>query len=603
MTATKLDPWSDQEAAKLGDAWAQETDNGAVCWGDDASAMNSGSRPEGRRTTRRVRNGKRDKGPKNDPFRFEGEGVSFKAKLIGSETVDNARGDRMCQETMQRLKAAVRASGEHKQRVVLAVSLQGIKIRDDKSGELVFHHPVHKISFISQDTSDARAFGYVCVSDEGCHQFVAIKTEKTASQLVIALRDLFQVVLEMKQHEMRLAREEQQQQQQTGRSSASQMHTSKSADFSQRGEAQEVLYEAVSGAREGPSPPPPEVQPQSPQGSGTPTVDDLLDLQSELDSLQQGIQQMETTIAAAATLASPVSSDPFDTSFVTDPSQASRAFFSQPATPVGPAPPLLPPPPPARPASSCASVTRVAPPPFPEQRAPERRPPRSLAFAPPAPPPHQQPTSTVSLPPTPLPDLFAELDPLGGGRPQRSRADFFRDVKSPPRRVLRDLYRDGNQVSGSGLADVASLVSCGGWETFEEETTTTTAPPSFPPPPLPSSSSSGALASPPVAIPPPPADEGFCSGSNASSVSPSLPLGATPLLLQGSGSGDIFSRSKDPFADEFFAAPAAVGGTLQESPAMAVFGSAPAPLLPNGATMMPGGSPWLLSPQEASFSR
>ncbi|CAN8010083.1 unnamed protein product, partial [Ixodes pacificus] len=507
MTATKLDPWSDQEAAKLGDTWAQETDNGAVCWGDDASAMNSAPRPEGRRTTRRVRNGKRDKGPKNDPFRFEGEGVSFKAKLIGSETVDNARGDRMCQDAMQRLKAAVRASGEHKQRVVLAVSLQGIKIRDDKSGELVFHHPVHKISFISQDTSDARAFGYVCVSDEGCHQFVAIKTEKTASQLVIALRDLFQVVLEMKQHEMRLAREEQQQQQQTCRSSASQMHTSKSTDFSLRGEAQEVLYE--------------------------------------------GIQQMETTIAAAATLASPVCPDPFDTSFVTDPGQASRAFFSQPATPVGPAPPLLPPPPPARPASSCASVARVAPPPFAEQRAPERRPPRSLAFAPPVPPPHR-PTSTVSLPPTPLPDLFAELDPLGGGRPQQSRADFFRDVKSPPRRVLRDLYRDGS----SGSADVASLASCGGWETFEEETAP---PPSFPPPPLPDSSSSGALASPPVAIPPPTADEGFCSGSNASSVSPSLPLGATPLLLPGGGSGDIFSRSKDPFADEFFAAPAAAG--------------------------------------------
>ncbi|CAN8027785.1 unnamed protein product [Ixodes persulcatus] len=591
MTATKLDPWSDQEAAKLGDTWAQETDNGAVCWGDDASAMNSAPRPEGRRTTRRVRNGKRDKGPKNDPFRFEGEGVSFKAKLIGSETVDNARGDRMCQDAMQRLKAAVRASGEHKQRVVLAVSLQGIKIRDDKSGELVFHHPVHKISFISQDTSDARAFGYVCVSDEGCHQFVAIKTEKTASQLVIALRDLFQVVLEMKQHEMRLAREEQQQQQQTCRSSASQMHTSKSTDFSLRGEAQEVLYEAVSGAREGLSPPP-EAQPQSPEGSGTPTVDDLLDLQSELDSLQQGIQQMETTIAAAATLASPVCPDPFDTSFVTDPGQASRAFFSQPATPVGPAPPLLPPPPPARPASSCASVARVAPPPFAEQRAPERRPPRSLAFAPPAPPPHR-PTSTVSLPPTPLPDLFAELDPLGGGRPQQSRADFFRDVKSPPRRVLRDLYRDGS----SGSADVASLASCGGWETFEEETAP---PPSFPPPPLPDSSSSGALASPPVAIPPPTADEGFCSGSNASSVSPSLPLGATPLLLPGGGSGDIFSRSKDPFADEFFAAPAAAG--FQESPALGGFGSAPAPLLANGA-MTPGGSPWLLPPREASFSR
>lgn len=558
--ATTSDPWSDHEGTRLGETWSQDAGSEPVCLEDDGPAMNS--RSDGRRAVRRVRNGKRDKALKNDPFRFEGEGVSFKAKLIGSEPVDSARGDRMCQDAMQRLKAAVRASGEHKQRVQLAVSLQGIKVRDDKSGELVFHHPVHKISFISQDTGDARAFGYVCISPEGTHQFIAIKTEKTASQLVIALRDLFQVVLEMKQHEMRLAREEQQHS-----CRSNQLHGSKSADFSTRGEAQEVLSEEECGSL-----------PEGPEATTTPTVDDLLDLQSELDSLQQGIQQMETTIAAAVTLAAPPAMpDPFDTSFVTDPRPISRAFLSQPVTPVGPAPPLLPPPPPARPASSCS---QARPPPLPVERTAEARPhPRSLALLP-------EPPRTVSLPPTPLPDLFAELDPLGGGRPQRNRADFFRDVKSPPRRVLRDLCRDGSQVSEGPLLEAASsLVSCA-WETFEEEGLP---PPAFPPPPPPP-----ALASPPICIPVG-ADEGFCSGSNASSVSPSLPLG-TPLPA----SGDIFSRSRDPFADEFFASPAgglgSSGGGAQDSILAAQAATSP------GVTGLTDNTPWLVPLQEQSIS-
>ena len=60
--------------------------------------------------------------------------MNFKAKLIGIESVPEARGDKMCQEALQNLKAAVKAAGEHKQRIVINVSLEGLKILDDKSG-------------------------------------------------------------------------------------------------------------------------------------------------------------------------------------------------------------------------------------------------------------------------------------------------------------------------------------------------------------------------------------------------------------------------------------------------------------------------------------
>ena len=37
-------------------------------------------------------------------------------------------------DALQELKTAIRASGEHKQRVVIHVAVDGLKIRDEKSG-------------------------------------------------------------------------------------------------------------------------------------------------------------------------------------------------------------------------------------------------------------------------------------------------------------------------------------------------------------------------------------------------------------------------------------------------------------------------------------
>ncbi|OQR72660.1 hypothetical protein BIW11_10241 [Tropilaelaps mercedesae] len=255
---------------------------------------------------------KKDKGLKNDPFRFEGDGISFKGKLIGSEAVSNARGDRMCADAMARLKSVVKASGEHKQRVSLTVSLEGIKVFDEKTHELMCHHPVHRISFISQDQTDPRAFGYVSGTPQGGHSFIAIKTEKAASQIVIALRDLFQVVLEMKQHEMK--RRSGSTSHQTYNTSG---YNSNSNDTNrclsspstnhenahEGGRIEELLDSAGTLSSDAAN----SVDAKSRSSSesskvGLPeitVVDNLLDLQTELDCLQQGIEQMEGEITTA----------------------------------------------------------------------------------------------------------------------------------------------------------------------------------------------------------------------------------------------------------------------------------------------------------------
>ena len=63
-----------------------------------------------------------------------------------------------------------------------------------------------KISFIARDPTDRRAFGYVLGLGGGKHKFFGIKTAKIAEHVVLALRDLFQVVYDMKKKEIEEAK-------------------------------------------------------------------------------------------------------------------------------------------------------------------------------------------------------------------------------------------------------------------------------------------------------------------------------------------------------------------------------------------------------------
>jgi disabled family protein 2 len=70
----------------------------------------------------------------NDPLRFAGEGVQFRAKLIGVLEVNAPRGDRLCQEALGELKMAIKAAGEHKQRILICIALDGLRLRDERTG-------------------------------------------------------------------------------------------------------------------------------------------------------------------------------------------------------------------------------------------------------------------------------------------------------------------------------------------------------------------------------------------------------------------------------------------------------------------------------------
>jgi hypothetical protein len=60
----------------------------------------------------------------------------------------------MCQEALQDLKIAIRAAGEHKQRITIHVTIEGLRLRDEKTGV--------RFSFIKKKNANSSFIFFVC---------------------------------------------------------------------------------------------------------------------------------------------------------------------------------------------------------------------------------------------------------------------------------------------------------------------------------------------------------------------------------------------------------------------------------------------------------
>ncbi|KOC64649.1 Protein disabled, partial [Habropoda laboriosa] len=383
---------------------------------------------------------------KYEPTQFLGEGVSFKAKLIGILEVPEARGDRMCQTALTDLKIAIRAAGEHKPRISIQVSIDGLRLRDEKTGDTLFHHPVYKISFIAKDMNDSRAFGYIFGSPDTGHRFFGIKTDKAASQVIIAMRELFQIVYDQKQKEIEITK----------------LHLEQNAV--------NVFQFPTSGIFVEPTP-----DTKGAAGSETSlrqvrnaianldkssdkrnevhsgVIADLLDLQFELNSLQQGIRHMDkiTPDNPAPSAEDLFETDPFGDSFANmkledtvrpilppPPSSSKRGHLERQQTVPGPQSSIT-----SSPASTLTSKT----PPVQSNIQWFDKEAENL---------FSDSELNNSAKNTPVKkevdeaqaknsqiDVFTELDPLGTGliKPYVDKKDFFQHLKNPPKKVLKDL--------------------------------------------------------------------------------------------------------------------------------------------------------------------
>ena len=138
------------------------------------------------------------------------DGVTSKGKLIGVEDVKDESGDELCNTSMIKLKAVVLAKKEHKLPINIKISFEGLSILDQKTNEVLYKHAVEHISYISRDPTDPRAFGYIYKDDKGGLKYLAIKTQNQAAEVVLTLKDLFEVVYEKSKQEKAKAKEAQQ---------------------------------------------------------------------------------------------------------------------------------------------------------------------------------------------------------------------------------------------------------------------------------------------------------------------------------------------------------------------------------------------------------
>ncbi|CAF2656634.1 unnamed protein product [Rotaria sp. Silwood2] len=133
---------------------------------------------------------------RSDGKKFEGDGVSFRGKLIGTKDLPVDRDEKICLDSMFILKSLARAHGDHKQKIQLNLTITAVKIIDDATKAQIASHELERISFVIIDPRDSRAFGYIYNTSDDRYQFWAIKTERAAVATAIVLKELFEFAFE-----------------------------------------------------------------------------------------------------------------------------------------------------------------------------------------------------------------------------------------------------------------------------------------------------------------------------------------------------------------------------------------------------------------------
>lgn len=190
-------------------------------------------------------------------------------------------------------KALVLAKKEHKQRICVKVSLDGVEILDERTNAPMFNHPVTKISYIARDPEDSRAIGYIFKNSPNSFQYYAIKTLGQAQELFNTLKELFEVVLEIRTRARKLKAEAEAAaaagtgatSETTSSSAAATTTTSAEAKSDEQSKDQEILglADTIKKMNEQPEP--------------APTAASLLDVTSDPNNL---VSSFEDTLNLAA---------------------------------------------------------------------------------------------------------------------------------------------------------------------------------------------------------------------------------------------------------------------------------------------------------------
>ncbi|XP_042206034.1 low density lipoprotein receptor adapter protein 1-B-like isoform X2 [Homarus americanus] len=126
------------------------------------------------------------------------EGVTFYCKYLGSTLVDDPKGEASTAEAIKRIIHAAKQVARKPERVSLHVSLQGIRMSDTTTNDLLLHTSIYKISYCSADAHYDHVFAFIATNDNEtceCHAFLCPK-RKAAQAVTISIAQAFNLAYE-----------------------------------------------------------------------------------------------------------------------------------------------------------------------------------------------------------------------------------------------------------------------------------------------------------------------------------------------------------------------------------------------------------------------
>ncbi|GFY51327.1 uncharacterized protein TNIN_222001 [Trichonephila inaurata madagascariensis] len=127
--------------------------------------------------------------------------AEFDAKYLGSENILGIDANpELCHKILGKMTVFLN-TGHFMRDVVLDIGHTGIRIQDKSFKDLLYHHPLNKISYITQDFINSSIFGYIFGDYVKGHKFFGFKTTCESTQVILFLQELFQVELMQRKKE------------------------------------------------------------------------------------------------------------------------------------------------------------------------------------------------------------------------------------------------------------------------------------------------------------------------------------------------------------------------------------------------------------------
>ncbi|KAG8194527.1 hypothetical protein JTE90_013275 [Oedothorax gibbosus] len=126
------------------------------------------------------------------------ENGMFNAKYLGAENVLGLETDL---EIYHNILTKMHETSKTSQDVALEISHFGIKIQVKGLEDVLHHHPLNKISRVTQDYKDSYSFGYVFGDYVKGHQLFGFKTECKSAEIMLVLKNTFEKELMKKKKE------------------------------------------------------------------------------------------------------------------------------------------------------------------------------------------------------------------------------------------------------------------------------------------------------------------------------------------------------------------------------------------------------------------